>query len=344
MALAAFAVRGGQRCSSLSRSAPLWSTASRAISTSAEWRKEEESPGSSASNHGGQHFRTNLQHHPMYSELPKPDYDVQKKSPNSGAAAADGAGGQAGGQAGMVAEEKYEDYVLPHLIWGKNEAESVTITHHEPADKTEKLAYYTVRLLRFGFDILSGYQFGNMNEIKWLRRIIFLETVAGVPGMMGAMARHLQSLRRFERDHGWIHTLLEEAENERMHLLTALEMRKPGNLFRFNVLLLQGIFTNIFFVAYLVSPRFCHRFVGYLEEDAVKTYTHCLAEIDSGHLKMWCKMPAPPIAVNYWRLGEGAMMRDVILAIRADEAHHRLVNHTLGGLKPDQKNPFGPGE
>ncbi len=27
--------------------------------------------------------------------------------------------------------------------------------------------------------------------------------------MVGAMIRHLNSLRRMERDHGWIHTLLE---------------------------------------------------------------------------------------------------------------------------------------
>lgn len=37
-------------------------------------------------------------------------------------------------------------------------------------------------------------------------------------------------------------------------------------------------------------------------------------------------------------------MRDVILAIRADEAHHRLVNHTLGSMNIKDKNPFGPGE
>ena len=29
---------------------------------------------------------------------------------------------------------------------------------------------------------------------------------------------------------------------------------------------------------------------------------------------------------------EGAMMHDVILVIRADEAHHRLVNHTLSNI------------
>ena len=40
------------------------------------------------------------------------------------------------------------------------------------------------------------------------RRICFLETVAGVPGMVAAMTRHLHSLRRLKRDFGWIHTLL----------------------------------------------------------------------------------------------------------------------------------------
>lgn len=39
-------------------------------------------------------------------------------------------------------------------------------------------------------------------------RIIMLETVAGVPGMIAAMARHFDSLRKLTRDHGWIHTLL----------------------------------------------------------------------------------------------------------------------------------------
>ncbi len=37
-----------------------------------------------------------------------------------------------------------------------------------------------------------------------------------------------------------IHTLLEEAENERMHLLTFLKLRQPGILFRAMVLLGQG--------------------------------------------------------------------------------------------------------
>lgn len=34
--------------------------------------------------------------------------------------------------------------------------------------------------------------------------------------MVAGMLRHMHSLRGMKRDHGWIHTLLEEAENERM--------------------------------------------------------------------------------------------------------------------------------
>jgi ubiquinol oxidase len=76
-----------------------------------------------------------------------------------------------------------------------------------------------------------------LSDRQWLLRIIVLESVAGVPGMVGGTLRHLRSLRLLvrstssavnkkkaetdeqRRDGGWIHTLLEEAENERMHLL-----------------------------------------------------------------------------------------------------------------------------
>jgi len=54
-----------------------------------------------------------------------------------------------------------------------------------------------------------------MDPGQWLMRILFLETIAGVPGFTAAMIRHLRSLRIMRRDGGWIHMLLEEAENER---------------------------------------------------------------------------------------------------------------------------------
>ena len=68
----------------------------------------------------------------------------------------------------------------------------------------------------------------------------------------------------------------EEAENERMHLLTALCLRNPGFVFRYAVLGTQGVFVSFFSIAYMISPHYCHRFVGYLEEEAVVTYSKLL--------------------------------------------------------------------
>jgi len=82
--------------------------------------------------------------------------------------------------------------------------------------------------------------------------------------MVGAMLRHMVSLRTLKRDHGWIHTLLEEAENERMHLLTFMKLQQPGLAFRCAVLGAQGVFFNAFLFCYVFTPRTCHRFVGYL--------------------------------------------------------------------------------
>jgi ubiquinol oxidase len=161
--------------------------------------------------------------------------------------------------------------------------------------------------------------------------------------MVSSMVRHLHSLRTLKRDHGWISTLMGEAENERMHLLTFMEMRspKPGVFMRGSVLAVQGIFTNAYFLAYLLAPSACHRFVGFLEEEAVHTYTNAIAELEAGKLPEWTNAPAPPIAVTYWRLKPGATVLDVLYAVRADEAIHRDVNHVLAETDREEgDNPF----
>ena len=101
------------------------------------------------------------------------------------------------------------------------------------------------------------------------------------------------------------------------------------------------IFFNTFFLAYLISPKICHRFVGYLEEEAVITYSREIAELDAGRLPQWENVAAPDIAVQYWNMPEGhRKMRDLLLYIRADEAKHREVNHTFANL--DQTNDPNP--
>lgn len=139
-----------------------------------------------------------------------------------------------------------------------------------------------------------------------------------------------------------IETLLEEAYNERMHLLTFLKLAEPGPLMRLMVLGAQCIFFSGFSLAYLVSPQICHRFVGYLEEEAVITYSKAIRDLETGRLPKWETLQAPRMAVKYWQMPEDRRcMHSLLLYVRADEAKHRDVNHTLGNLDQNtDPNPF----
>lgn len=226
-------------------------------------------------------------------------------------------------------------YRFPHPVWNLKDAEKVAITHFEPKTIKDKIALNTIKAIRYIFDKISGYRPDNMNESLYIRRCIFLETIAGVPGFIAAMLRHLNSLRSLRQDGGWIHHLLEEAENERMHLLTFLSVRQPGVILRFLIMLSQLFFISGYGLVYLISPTIAHRFVGYLEEEAIKTYTQLIKDIDDGKLPNWEDLPAPQEAIKYWALDNNAKIRDVIISIRADEVAHREFNHHFADIPKD---------
>lgn len=188
--------------------------------------------------------------------------------------------------------------------------------HHKPQGFRDRFAYSLVKVLRFFADAFFAKRYGH--------RAIVLETIAAVPGMVGGALLHLKSLRRMKDDHGWIHTLLDEAENERMHLMAFVELEKPTWLERVIVMIAQGVFYAFYFLLYMISPKTAHRVVGYLEEEAVVSYTEFLECIDNGEVE---NLPAPKIAIEYWGLWEDAHLRDMVVKIRADEMRHREVNH-----------------
>jgi ubiquinol oxidase len=189
-------------------------------------------------------------------------------------------------------------------------------THHDARGLSDAVALGLTRLLRWTADTFFARRYGH--------RAVVLETVAAVPGMVGATLQHLRALRRMGDDGGVVRTLMDEAENERMHLVTFLQVAQPTLAERALVLLAQVVFFNAFFLLYLLSARTAHRLVGYFEEEAVVSYTRFLAEIDAGRIE---NVPAPAIAVGYWKLPAGATLRDVVVAVRADEMNHRDVNH-----------------
>ena len=188
--------------------------------------------------------------------------------------------------------------------------------HKKPNGFKDYCAFRFVKILRFFADTFFAKRYGH--------RAVVLETVAAVPGMVGGMLQHMKSLRRMKDDNGWIKILLDEAENERMHLMAFIEIAKPSKLERMLILIIQGIFFNLFFFLYLISPKTAHRVVGYFEEEAIISYTSYLAEIDAGNHK---NVAAPKMAIKYWNLPKEANLREMIVAIRDDEMNHRDVNH-----------------
>ncbi|KAM7510672.1 hypothetical protein LguiB_009547 [Lonicera macranthoides] len=194
--------------------------------------------------------------------------------------------------------------------------------HHEPVNFMDKFAFSTVQALKY-----PTYLFF---QRRHMCHAMLLETVAAVPGMVGGMLLHCKSLRRFEHSGGWIKALLEEAENERMHLMTFVEIAKPAWYERALVFAVQGVFFNAYFLAYLASPKLAHRITGYLEEEAVNSYTEFLIDLEKGKVE---NFPAPAIAIDYWRLPLDSTLKDVIKVIRADEAHHRDLNHFASDIQ-----------
>ena len=192
------------------------------------------------------------------------------------------------------------------------------LKHYHPRNFSDKVALIFTNILRLFADLFFKKRYGH--------RAVILETVAAVPGMVAGMLNHLKSLRKMQEDRGWIKILLDEAENERMHLMTFINIAKPSMFERFLVIFVQGIFFNLYFLMYLISPRTCHRIVGYFEEQAIISYTEYLDEIDNGNIE---NIAAPQIAIDYWNLPNFAKLRDVIIAVRNDEMGHRDINHSF---------------
>ena len=193
-----------------------------------------------------------------------------------------------------------------------------TQVHLHPECFSDRVALFITRSLRFFADTFFKKRYGH--------RAVVLETIAAVPGMVGGMLAHFKSLRKMIDDGDFIKELLEEADNERMHLMTFIAIAKPSAFERFIILAGQFIFGAFYTILYIFFKRTAHRMVGYFEEEAVFSYTEYLQEIDSGKIP---NVSAPEIAINYWGLDKNASLREVIEVIRDDEAGHRDRNHAI---------------
>ena len=105
-----------------------------------------------------------------------------------------------------------------------------------PEGISDRIALGIVKFMRVFAVAFCARRYGN--------RAVVLETVAAVPGMVGGLLQHLKSLRHIREDEGWIRELLDEAENERMHLMTFIHIAQPSLLERGLIMLGQAVFFN----------------------------------------------------------------------------------------------------
>ena len=184
---------------------------------------------------------------------------------------------------------------------------------------SDHVAYGLTMSFRWFADTFFAKRYGH--------RAVVLETVAGVPGMVAGMWNHLRSLRKMQPDErGWIKTLLDEAENERMHLMIFIEIAQPNIIERLLIMLAQFVFWHFYFILYVFFPKTAHRMIGYFEDQAVISYTQYLEEIANGNVP---NIKAPQIAIDYYNLPKDAKLSDVVIAVRADEQGHADVNHGM---------------
>lgn len=251
----------------------------------------------------------------------------------------------------MAKKETADIYVMGldkqgrNHVWSKDEVSErmKTLYKHKPVTTSDKIMNKIMYGFYVSFNALTRFNVHNPSPSSCVWRLIVLESFAGVPGFLAAAHRHFSAIRHLRRDFGWINTLLEEAENERMHLMICMKMFNAGLLTRAMVLTTQVVMTPFLFALYALHPKSCHRFVGYLEETASFTYRQiitCVRTPGTPLHEEWSNLRAPAIAKGYYNLPDDAMWVDVLEQMFADETHHRDVNHTFATMESDDPNPF----
>jgi ubiquinol oxidase len=178
------------------------------------------------------------------------------------------------------------------------------------------------KFFRFFADAFFAKRYGH--------RAVVLETIAGVPGMVGGMLLHMRSLRKMERGNGtMIHELLAEAENERKHLMFFIEIAQPNWFERRLIFVAQFVFFIFYAFMYIFFTRTAHKMIAYFEEEAVRSYTEYLHMIENHQIS---DVQAPSIAIEYYGLKKSARLSHMVHCVRDDEAKHASANHRFADV------------
>ena len=87
-----------------------------------------------------------------------------------------------------------QSYMLAHPTYDFGFIEQLKPKHRPPQGARDYVSMFAVWSARKGFDTITSYSHDkSLTKDQWLFRFIFLETVAGIPGMVAGMMRHMNS-------------------------------------------------------------------------------------------------------------------------------------------------------
>jgi len=240
----------------------------------------------------------------------------------------------------------HHSYTLKNHYWSDEDLLRARNTRKQHEDCSKPSDYILYGFLQglyrtFNFITLFDKKDPSPESVKF--RLILLESVAGIPPFIMAGYRHFRSLRELSYDGGRIYTHLEEAENERMHLITCMQVFETTKVTKAAVYAGQAVISPVCWFICVLNPRLLNRLVGYLEEIACETYGTILDKLEDPNSKLfkaWNDVPAPPCAINYWHLEKSATWPDTLKRIYADETIHRDVNHIFAKIPIEAPNPL----
>ncbi|PRW59002.1 NAD(P)-binding [Chlorella sorokiniana] len=177
----------------------------------------------------------------------------------------------------------------------------------------------------------------SLTEFGLAKRMLFFCSVGTASGAAGAVVNHALAMLRNKPDNGWVHTSLANGECVRCHggiLSTLTQPPLPARLFQLGF---QVVMFFQLLLVYALAPSVALAYDAYRAEEQVFNYSQAIRLIESGRFKSWKGSRAPGLAVAFYALPEGSLVRDTLLRMRADEACIHHLNIVLADLTPGSK-------
>jgi len=199
---------------------------------------------------------------------------------------------------------------MPHNIWSEHSLNGVQLACMRPGSLADSAASGLARALARSSEIVTSLTLSR--ERWWLRRLLFLSTLAGAPAkaLLAAEGRPIDRLTQ---------SLLIEAGNKQARLQILMEMHSLGIVGQSSVRMSQGVLAKGFLMARFITPRFCKWFGNYVDEEQVQAYSLLLEDMDAGQLPRLSNVPASVLARKHYDLPEGASLREVFLRMKAED-------------------------